>query len=174
MGIEFITAWIKVRRYDQLECISDEVSESPPLPIDLQQDSSFVSIKTQVRMWLGLPEENEVVMKLRRNDGFFITFSSLLSGSTESEPFILDIARVHQTTPASARTPFSPSYVETVRSKFKCLEKRVEHVETLIPELRTRRQASIENMLHELGSKVNFLDRRLDELLPLEWKAKMQ
>ena len=50
----------------------------------------------------------------------------------------------------------------------------MEHVETLIPELRTHRQASIESMLNQLGSKVNFLDKRLDELLPQEWKSKVQ
>jgi hypothetical protein len=50
---------------------------------------------------------------------------------------------------------------------------QVEQVESLIPELQSRRQASIEHVLHQLGSKVHFLDKRLDELVPLEWKGQL-
>jgi len=47
-------------------------------------------------------------------------------------------------------------------------------VETLIPELRSQRQASVERVLNQLASKVHFLDKRLDELVPPEWKGKLQ
>jgi hypothetical protein len=51
---------------------------------------------------------------------------------------------------------------------------QVERVESLVPELQSRRQASVENILHQLGSKVHFLDKRLDELVPAEWKGHAQ
>jgi hypothetical protein len=51
---------------------------------------------------------------------------------------------------------------------------QVERVESLIPELRSHRQASVERVLNQLASKVNFLDKRLDELVPPEWKGKLQ
>jgi hypothetical protein len=51
---------------------------------------------------------------------------------------------------------------------------QVERVESLIPELRSRRQASVEHVLHQLASKVRFLDKRLDELVPSEWKGHLQ
>ncbi|PSN36801.1 hypothetical protein C0J52_19386 [Blattella germanica] len=174
MGVESPTCWVIVRRYDELDSNMGKVSESQPLPITLQQDSSFASIKSQVKTWLGISEKHEVVMKLRRIDGTLMPFSSLLCGSTQAEPFILEIARVHQNTPASPRTPFSPSYIETVQSKLKYLEQRVEQVESSIPKLQSQRQASIEQTINQLGTKVHFLDKRLDELVPQEWKDRVQ
>jgi uncharacterized damage-inducible protein DinB len=50
----------------------------------------------------------------------------------------------------------------------------VERVESLVPELQSHHQANVEHVLHQLGSKVNFLDKRLDELVPLEWKGQLQ
>jgi hypothetical protein len=46
-------------------------------------------------------------------------------------------------------------------------------VESLIPELRSRRQASVERVLNQLASKVHFLDKRVDELVPSEWKGQL-
>lgn len=51
---------------------------------------------------------------------------------------------------------------------------QVERVESLIPEVRSRRLATIERAMQQLGAKVNFLDKRLDELAPLDWKAQFQ
>ncbi|XP_023727157.1 uncharacterized protein LOC111875280 [Cryptotermes secundus] len=174
MGVESVISWIAVRRFDQLDSSSDDVSESPPLPLELQRDSSFTDLRCRVRAWLGLPEDGGVVMKLRSSDGTLLPLSCLLAGNSDAEPFILDIARIHQTTPASVRSALPPAYIETVRSKLRCLERRVERVESLIPELRSRHQASVEHVLHQLGSKVHFLDKRLDELVPSEWKGHLQ
>lgn len=174
MGVESVTSWITVRRFDQLDSSSGDVPESPPLPLELQRDSSFTDLKCRVRAWVGLSEDGGVVMKLRMSNGTLLPLSSLLAGTSESEPLILDIVRIHQTTPASLRSALPPSYIETVRSKLRCLERRVERVESLIPELRSRRQASVEHVLHQLGSKVRFLDKRVDELIPSEWKGHLQ
>lgn len=67
------------------DCGSHDVSQSPPLPIELQNDSTFADIKCHVRARLGLPEDREVVMKLRGNDGTLLPLSYLLTGSSETE-----------------------------------------------------------------------------------------
>jgi hypothetical protein len=64
---------------------SHDVSRSPPVPIELQNDSTFTDIKCRVRAWLGLPEDREVAMKLRRSDGTLLPLSYLLTGSSETE-----------------------------------------------------------------------------------------
>lgn len=174
MGVESVTSWVTVRRYDQLDSRCNDVSQSPPLAMDLQHNFSFADLKCHVRTCLGLPEDGEVVMKLRRTDGTLLPLSCLLVGSSETEPFILDVVRIHQNTPACVRSAVPPPYIETVRSKLRCLEQRVERVESLIPELRSRRQASVERVLNQLASKVYFLDKRLDELVPPEWKGQLQ
>ncbi|XP_066993620.2 uncharacterized protein [Anabrus simplex] len=172
MGMEPVIAWVVVRRYDQLDAEGrEEVSNTPPMIIPLKPNSNFNELKIQIRDWLGLAENGNEIIKLRRSDEALITLSCLLGGSSEEKPYFLDIARIHQNSPASPRLAMSPTYIETVRSKLNNLEKRVERVESLVPEFRSQRLANIDRTLQQLGSKVNFLDKRLDELVPLEWKA---
>ncbi|KAJ4442730.1 hypothetical protein ANN_04321 [Periplaneta americana] len=76
-----------------LDSVSGDVSGSPPLPIELQQDSNFADLRRQVRSWLGIPEDDEIVMKLRRTDGTLVTLSSLLIGSSENEECPLNLTR---------------------------------------------------------------------------------
>lgn len=171
MGLDSVTAWVIVRRYDEIESTAkDSLVKTMPIAMKLKQNSNFNELKSQIRSWLGLPEHG-IVIKLRRKDEKLVTLTLLLEGSTEQNPFILDIARIHQNSPISPRLALSPSYVESVRSKINCLEKRVERVEMLVPEFQSRRMATIEQTMQQLSTKVNFLDKRLDELAPVEWKA---
>lgn len=63
----------------------DDVSQSTPLAMELQHNSSFADLKCHIRTWLGLPKDGEVVMKLRRIDGTLLPLSCLLAGSSEME-----------------------------------------------------------------------------------------
>ncbi|KAK7872605.1 hypothetical protein R5R35_001942 [Gryllus longicercus] len=174
MGLDSVTAWVIVRRYDELdENTEDDLPISAPIAMKLKQNSNFNDLKSQIRSWLSLPE-NGIVIKLRRMDEKLITLTSLLEGSSEQNPFVMDIARIHQNSPVSPRLAYSPTYIESVRSKINCLEQRVQRVELLVPEFQSRRLATIEQTMQQLSSKVNFLDKRLDELAPVEWKAQFQ
>ncbi|GLH00655.1 Uncharacterized protein GBIM_06969 [Gryllus bimaculatus] len=84
------------------------------------------------------------------------------------------VRRYDELAPVSPRLAYSPTYIESVRSKINCLEQRVQRVELLVPEFQSRRLATIEQTMQQLSSKVNFLDKRLDELAPVEWKAQFQ
>ncbi|XP_046994785.1 uncharacterized protein LOC124606773 [Schistocerca americana] len=173
MVMDVVTSWVIVRRYDQDNKCPQGTDgfSSPPIPIHLNHDSNFMEIKTEIKNCLGLPQDGFEVIKLRNKDGTLITLSTLLQGNSASNPYYLDIARIHQNTPASPRVAFSPTYIETVKNKLDSLEKRVSCVESLVPELRTHRLATIDRTMQQLSSKVNFLDKRLEELAPMEWKA---
>jgi hypothetical protein len=64
---------------------SHDVPQSPPLPMELQHDSSFTDIRHRLQGCLGLPEDRELIIKLRRGDGTLLPLSYLLAGSSETE-----------------------------------------------------------------------------------------
>lgn len=171
--MDVVTSWVIVRRYDQDNKYPQggDGFYPPPVPIHLKHDSNFLEIKSEIKHCLGLPQDGLEVIKVRNKDGTLITLSSLLQGNSASNPYFLDVTRIHQNTPASPRLAFSPTYIETVKNRLDSLEKRVSCVESLVPELRTRRLATIDRTMQQLSSKVNFLDKRLEELTPMEWKA---
>lgn len=44
-------------------------------------------------------------------------------------------------------------------------------MESLVPEFNSHRMARIEREMQQLGSKLRFLDKRLDEAGAFEWKG---
>nr|CAD7454870.1 unnamed protein product [Timema tahoe] len=63
---------------------------------------------------------------------------------------------------------------DTVKHRFENLEKRVQHLEATIPDLKSLRMANIERVAEQLDYKVHFLNRRIDDLAPVDWKEKLQ
>lgn len=64
-------------------------------------------------------------------------------------------------------------YLDAVRKSLSGMENRVSQAEKLIPQLQWRRQAHMEQTVSTLSSRVAFLNRRVDELTPPQWKSKM-
>lgn len=64
-------------------------------------------------------------------------------------------------------------YANAVRRNLSGMENRILQAEKLIPQLQWRRQTHMEETVNTLSTRVAFLNRRVDELTPAEWKAKM-
>lgn len=64
-------------------------------------------------------------------------------------------------------------YLNAIRKNLTGMENRVSQAEKLIPQLQWRRQTHMEQTVNSLSTKVTFLNRRIDELTPTQWKTKM-
>lgn len=73
----------------------------------------------------------------------------------------------------NASTLLQDAYLDAVRKNLRSMESRVTQAELLIPQLQWRRQAHMEQTVNSMSSRVAFLNRRIDELMPPQWKAKM-
>ncbi|XP_066139137.1 uncharacterized protein [Euwallacea fornicatus] len=62
------------------------------------------------------------------------------------------------------------AYVDSVCNKVKTLESRIAQTELLMPQLEWRKQSYMEDTVSALLNKVQFLNRRFDELYP-KYKA---
>lgn len=65
------------------------------------------------------------------------------------------------------------TYVDAIRKTIRNMESRVAQAEILIPQLQWRRQAHLDQTVNNMSSRVAFLNRRIDELMPPQWKSKM-
>lgn len=65
------------------------------------------------------------------------------------------------------------AYIDSVCQKLRNMESRIVKAELLLPQLEWRRQAHMEETVNNLSSRVSFLNRRVDELLPAQWRSKM-
>lgn len=170
MGISEINLWVLIRRYDQLESEEDVTDlESSLRRVTLPSGSTLDELKTSIYSWIGVEEDSTRVLKIRRHDNNLIPLSSLLSGSSKDKPFIIDIVRVHQFCPVEKRT-IPPGYIDALKSKLANLEKRVMAAECALPEVASAHIQAVEEAASQLATCVGFLDRRLDELVPTDWK----
>lgn len=71
-------------------------------------------------------------------------------------------------------SPLHSVYEEAVKNRLKSMESRVSRVESFVPHLERRRQSLLERTTHILESRVAFLDRRIDELTPVQWYDYME
>lgn len=65
-------------------------------------------------------------------------------------------------------------YMDAMRSKLRSMESRISQAESMIPHLQWQRQSLVEHTANILGSRLAFLDRRIDELVPPQWNEKLQ
>lgn len=70
-------------------------------------------------------------------------------------------------------TLFQDAYLDAIRNNLRSMESRVTQAELLIPQLQWRRQAHMEHTVNTMSSRMAFLNKRIDELTPPQWKSKM-
>ncbi|XP_063241520.1 uncharacterized protein LOC134541782 [Bacillus rossius redtenbacheri] len=168
-----VLSWVLLKREDLVDLSKEAAPVTGPVSIQLKKDMSFEDLRAEVRRWLGLPADSTNLIKLRLKDRTFVPLSYLLAGNTEDEPFLMEITKVHQHALASGR-PLPKVYKEAVEFKMQNLLQRIQRLEAAVPGLRSRREANIERAVAEMDSRVQFLDRRIDELAPPEWRELLQ
>lgn len=76
------------------------------------------------------------------------------------------LVKINEFVGKSANSLLQDAYVDAVCNKVKSLESRIAQAELLLPQLEWRRQAYMEDTVSGLLNKVQFLNRRFDELSP--------
>lgn len=125
-------------------------------------------LKNLIFRLIDIPDDGNRVLKIRRYDNNLIPQSTLLNGSTNEKPFIIDVVQVHQYCPVERRQ-ILPGYIDALRETFYSVEKRVMIAEKTLPSLNDTQRQAVENTISQLSNCVSFLDRRLDELSPPAW-----
>ncbi|KAK0089546.1 hypothetical protein PV326_004444 [Microctonus aethiopoides] len=172
MGMSEINTWVLIRRYDKLgddntnlQTSLERLTFTPGLIID--------DVKSLIFKFIDVEDDGTKVLKIRRHDNNLIPLSTLLNGSTQKMPFIIDVVCVHQFCPVERRTVL-PSYIDALNSKFTNLEQRIEFAETTLPDVTNGHINAMKDIAVQLANCVDFLDRRLDELAPAAWKSQLE
>nr|CAD7404983.1 unnamed protein product [Timema poppensis] len=155
------------------ENIKEEpLPSTPAVCVTLHKDSDFKEIQSEIRKYLGLQENGQELIKLRTKNGILVPLSYILAGSSENDPYIIEVLRLYQHALANGTIP--QVVKDTVKHRFENLEKRVQHLEATIPDLKSLRMSNIERVAEQLNYKLHFLNRRIDDLAPEDWKEKLQ
>lgn len=174
MGMTEISTWVLIRRYDQID---SENKDAPPRStlrrLGLPANATLDETKSLIYRWIGLEQDGTTVLKIRRHDGNLVPVSALLNGSRKDKPIIIDVVNVHQFCPVQKRN-IAPGYIDALKSKLQILEKRVVMAETALPEVANARIRAMEETASQIVSCVSFLDRRLDELAPPDWREQFK
>ncbi|CAG9769648.1 unnamed protein product [Ceutorhynchus assimilis] len=153
---------LKIRHFD----LADE-PETIERTLTIYPDMDYKLINSELyKICEASPEKQ--VLKIRNNDNFLIPISFLLEN--EDPYYNIDVATIS----CFAKTNnilLQDAYVDSVCNKVKSLESRVAQAELLLPQLEWRRQSYMEETVSGLLNKVQFLNRRFDELYP-KYKAR--
>ncbi|KAK9751310.1 hypothetical protein QE152_g5078 [Popillia japonica] len=162
-----VNAHLHVRRYDQTE---------NPRPkyvcVELEKEVDYQTLKKEMDAYFGITKDDKKVIKIRNKDGVLIPMMEILKGNDINSPFIIDISRIHHSTKNNVNL-LQDAYLDAIRQKIASMESRINQAELLVPQLQWRRQAHMDDTVSMLSYRVSFLNRRIDELVPEEWKTKM-
>ncbi|KAG5888523.1 hypothetical protein JTB14_009575 [Gonioctena quinquepunctata] len=150
---------LKIRKYD----VSAENPEVIKKSLEIAPYTDANVIKSELQRICNVNDEK--VMKIRNETGAHIPISFLADPNISEKDFFIDITNISYVDKNSANL-LQDAYVDSVRQKIRTLESRVAQSELLLPQLEWRRQAYMEETVNGLFSKVAFLNRRFDELLP--------
>jgi len=161
-----VTVHLKIRRFDLIDKPTLENKQ-----FEINPKTDYNVLKQEVRNLLGLSESDDKVIKLRNKDLILIPLMHLLEGNSSENYFILDVSKIQHATKSTAN--LQDAYLDAVRHKLQNIENRVTQVELLIPQIQLKRQAHMEQTVHNMSTRLAFLNRRIDELMPPQWKSKM-
>ncbi|ERL86437.1 uncharacterized protein LOC109540816 [Dendroctonus ponderosae] len=152
---------LKIRRYD----LSDN-PETTEKDLIVYPSMDYKAIKAELfKMCEAYPDKQ--VLKLRNPKNCLIPISFLVEN--EEPYFIVDVAAI-SCFGNNSNSLLQDAYVDSVCNRVKFLESRVAQAELLLPQLEWRRQSYMEDTVSGLLNKVQFLNRRFDELYP-KYKA---
>ncbi|KAF5277437.1 hypothetical protein FQA39_LY06250 [Lamprigera yunnana] len=163
---EIIKINIKVRRFDLSEKPN---AESMQLEVNPQLD--YTGLKQYLHDYFEISEEDDKVIKLRNNNLALVPLMNLLQSKSPNESFVIDIATIQHNTRSAAN--LQDAYLDSIRQKLKNIENRVIQAELIMPQIQLKRQAHMEQTVQNMSTRVAFLNKRIDELMPPQWKSKM-
>ncbi|CAH0552855.1 unnamed protein product [Brassicogethes aeneus] len=150
---------IKIRRYD----ISENPEEIEKI-VMLNPELDYQTLKKQLQDICNVNPETKVI-KLRNCKGVLIPLSFIVENLEDY--YYVDVNNVSYAEYGSSNVSLlQDAYVDAVKHKVKSIESRIYQAEFLLPQLEWRRQSYMEETINGLSSKVGFLNRRFDELLP--------
>ncbi|XP_031788983.1 uncharacterized protein LOC107982113 isoform X6 [Nasonia vitripennis] len=171
MGMTDKNLWILIRYYNYKESDQNNI-ESLLRQVTLPSVFTFTELKSAIYSWANIKENQSHVIKLRRYDNSLVPLSALFQGSSKEKPFLMDVVKFHQFCTANIQS-VSPDYTSIFKSKLEDLEKRVVAIETAIPDLAVNQIRTVQNAVDKLANCVAYLDRRLEELAPADWKSQL-
>ncbi|KAF7268211.1 hypothetical protein GWI33_018670 [Rhynchophorus ferrugineus] len=154
MGKETVS--IKIRRFDLSEK-PDSIDKSICITVPNTDYSTVTEALFEV---CGVSPE-KTVLKIRNSDEMLVPVSFLIENPMQI--YYIDVANISC---KNTNSLLQDAYVDAVCNKVKSLESRIAQAELLLPQLEWRRQAYMEDTVSGLLNKVQFLNRRFDELYP--------
>ncbi|XP_031332791.1 uncharacterized protein LOC116163755 isoform X2 [Photinus pyralis] len=139
--------------------------------IDINPNLDYNSLRQFLYSYFGLKEEDDKVIKIRNQNLILVPLTNLTEVNSSDNFFIIDIAKIQDTTRSTVN--LQDAYLDAVRQKIKNMESRVAKVESLMPQIQLRRQAHMEETVQNMSTRVAFLNKRIDDLTPPQWKSKM-
>jgi hypothetical protein len=178
-----VTVRCKIRRYDnsgennKYGELSRNISflglpEITEKTVELNTASEYNDLKREIQNICQISPEDNKVIKLRRDDEVLVPLSFLLESTDPDKYFYIDICKINYANKATASL-LQDAYIDSVCQKLRNMESRIVKAELLLPQLEWRRQAHMEETVNSLSNRVSFLNRRVDELLPAQWRSKM-
>ncbi|KAF5286152.1 hypothetical protein FQR65_LT12910 [Abscondita terminalis] len=162
---DIIKVPVKIRRFDLFEKPDLDLKQ---LELNLKFD--YNSLKQYLQNCFELTDDDDKVIKLRNEQFVLLPLMNLLQPSYVTT-FIIDIAKIQHTTRSTAN--LQDAYLDAVRHKIKNIENRVTEVELLMPQIQLKRQAHMDKTVQNMSTRVAFLNKRIDDLTPPQWKSKM-
>ncbi|KAL1490994.1 hypothetical protein ABEB36_011657 [Hypothenemus hampei] len=148
---------LKIKHFD--------LSDDPPIinkTMTIYPSMDYKAINAELfKLCESCPDKT--VLKIRNNQNQLIPISFLIENS---EPFyVIDVATIICFS-KNSNSLLQDAYVDSVCNKVKSLESRIAQAEMLLPQMEWRRQSYMEDTLSALLNKIQFLNRRFDELYP--------
>ncbi|XP_076830048.1 uncharacterized protein LOC143476016 isoform X2 [Brachyhypopomus gauderio] len=113
----------------------------------------------------------QVVLKIRNSRDSLIPLNSFIPGNSKQMPYILEVAKYFQH--VSARPRSSPPTVinRTLKSRLQSVVRRIERLETLLPQIKQKRHEKTINDNELLNQKLIFLHKRMQAADSYSWEG---
>ncbi|XP_056015428.1 uncharacterized protein LOC125677117 [Ostrea edulis] len=167
--------WVQLKRLDEIHHIdqdeawngsNDKVIRS----LCLGEQVGFNEVKDRLCEAFQIHEKG-VVFKLRNHRGSLIPIKGNIPINSKSVPYILEVVKVHQNVTPKAKSVKILNQTETMKKRFEDIMRRVENIESVVPDLDIRRKERVELEIKELENKLVFLQKRLNEAEISKWRG---
>ncbi|XP_072036804.1 uncharacterized protein [Amphiura filiformis] len=160
--------WIVVNRLDSGGIPSTEKQST--IPLLLPEGKQGDEIQQLFRDTLEITDNN-LVLKLRNTRGSLIPINSYITPNSKFMPYTLEVVQQYQNYKPMARTVKLNGYNEMLKKRLQQIVRRLENLEKLEPELRTKREEKIRKEMEELNEKMTFLNKRMQDAESHKWQG---